>query len=131
METNSYFIDKGDMTVGDHDAFSDGYARPVDHSLLSITGYTDRFSYLPGESVSVHASSTHRTGSLSLVRLGHDGQLLTQGYTNAQLARRLHRSKKTVDKHVAAVLDKLGVHSRTQAIAAAFSLGIVQAKIPE
>jgi ATP/maltotriose-dependent transcriptional regulator MalT len=58
-------------------------------------------------------------------------QLLTQGYTNAQLARRLHRSKKTVDKHVAAVLDKLGVRSRTQAIAVAFSLGIVQAKTLE
>ncbi len=56
-------------------------------------------------------------------------QLLTQGYTNAQLARQLHRSKKTVDNHVSAVLDKLGVRSRTQAIAVAFSLGIVQAKV--
>jgi N,N-dimethylformamidase len=70
------------MTVGDHDAFSDGYSRPVDHSLLSITGYTDRLSYLPGENVSVHASSTHRTGSLRLVRLGHDGQ----GFTKASVA---------------------------------------------
>jgi hypothetical protein len=70
------------MTVSDHDAFSDEYSRPVDHSLLSITGYTDRLSYLPGESVSVHASSTHRTGSLRLVRLGHDGQ----GFTKAPVA---------------------------------------------
>jgi ATP/maltotriose-dependent transcriptional regulator MalT len=58
-------------------------------------------------------------------------QLLAQGYTNAQLARRLHRSKKTVDNHVSAVLDKLGVRSRTQAIAVAFSLGIVPAKTRE
>lgn len=49
-------------------------ARLVDHSLLPVTGYTERLSYLPGESVSVHASSTHRSGSLRLVRLGHDGQ---------------------------------------------------------
>jgi N,N-dimethylformamidase len=70
------------MTVGDHDAFSDGYSRPVDHSLLSITGYTDRLSYLPGESVSVHASSIHPNGSLKLVRLGHDGQ----GFTKAPVS---------------------------------------------
>ena len=54
-------------------------------------------------------------------------QLLTQGYTNAQVARRLHRSTKTVDHHVSAVLDKLGVRSRAQAVAAAFALGIVHA----
>jgi DNA-binding CsgD family transcriptional regulator len=54
-------------------------------------------------------------------------QLLVQGCTNAQLARRLHRSTKTVDHHVSAVLDKLGVRSRAQAVAAAFALGIVQA----
>lgn len=52
--------------------------RPVDHSLLTITGYTDRLAYFPGESVSVHASSTHRNGSLRLVRLGHDGQRFTK-----------------------------------------------------
>ena len=55
-------------------------------------------------------------------------ELLVQGCTNAQLARRLHRSTKTVDHHVSAVLDKLGVRSRAQAVAAAFALGIVQAQ---
>jgi len=52
--------------------------RQVDHSRLSITGYTDRLSYLPGENVSVHASSTHSSGSLRLVRLGHDGKTFTK-----------------------------------------------------
>jgi N,N-dimethylformamidase len=66
------------MIVVDDDVLSDGRLRPVDHSLLPITGYTDRFSYLPGEGVSVHASSTHQTGSLRLVRLGHDGQSFTK-----------------------------------------------------
>jgi DNA-binding NarL/FixJ family response regulator len=53
-------------------------------------------------------------------------QLLAQGHTNAQLARRLHRSAKTIDHHVSAVLDKLGVRSRAQAVAAALALGLVE-----
>ena len=52
-------------------------------------------------------------------------QLLAQGCTSAQLARRLHRSPKTVDHHVCSLLEKLGVHSRAEAVAAAFARGIV------
>jgi DNA-binding CsgD family transcriptional regulator len=51
--------------------------------------------------------------------------LLTQGCTSAQLARRLHRSPKTVDHHVCSLLAKLGVHSRTEAVAVAFARGII------
>ncbi|MFZ0008070.1 MAG: AAA family ATPase [Steroidobacteraceae bacterium] len=54
-------------------------------------------------------------------------QLLAQGCTNAQVARRLHRSPKTVDHHVCALLEKLGVHSRAEAVAAAYARGIVSA----
>jgi ATP/maltotriose-dependent transcriptional regulator MalT len=54
--------------------------------------------------------------------------LLAQGSTNAQLARRLHRSTKTIDRHVAAILGKLGVHSRMQAVVAAQELGICKAR---
>ncbi len=56
-------------------------------------------------------------------------RLLAQGCTNAQLARRLHRSTKTVEHHVAAVLEKLDVRSRAQAVAAAFSMGIVESPL--
>jgi len=52
-------------------------------------------------------------------------QLLAQGCTNAQLAHRLHRSTKTIDHHVCSLLEKLGVHSRTEAVAAAFRRGII------
>ncbi len=52
-------------------------------------------------------------------------KLLAQGCTSAQLARRLHRSPRTVDHHVSAILEKLGVHSRTEAVAAAFANGYV------
>jgi len=54
-------------------------------------------------------------------------RLLVRGHTNAELARRLHVSAKTVDHHVSSILEKLEVHSRTEAVAAAFGLGIVKA----
>jgi DNA-binding CsgD family transcriptional regulator len=53
--------------------------------------------------------------------------LLVQGHTNTELAHRLHISAKTVDHHVSSILEKLEVRSRTEAVAAAFGLGIVKA----
>lgn len=54
--------------------------------------------------------------------------LLMEGCSNAQIARRLHRSTKTIDHHVSAILAKLEVESRTEAITAAFGLGIFGAQ---
>ena len=53
--------------------------------------------------------------------------LLVHGHTNTELARRLHLSTKTVDHHVSAILEKLQARSRTEAVAAAFGLGIIKA----
>ncbi|MGW6278481.1 ATP-binding protein [Kribbella sp. NPDC055071] len=51
--------------------------------------------------------------------------LVTEGLTNAEVADRLVLSVRTVDHHVAAILTKLGISSRREAIAAARALGIV------
>ncbi len=53
--------------------------------------------------------------------------LLVEGCSNAQIARRLSRSTRTIDHHVSAILGKLGVHSRAEAIAAALALDLVNA----
>ena len=50
--------------------------------------------------------------------------LLAEGLRNADIARRLVVSQKTVDHHVSSILGKLGVNSRGQAGAAAELLGV-------
>jgi DNA-binding CsgD family transcriptional regulator len=52
--------------------------------------------------------------------------LIEQGLSNAQIAARLTLSPKTVDHHVSALLDKLGVASRGQAAAVAHRLNLGQ-----
>jgi DNA-binding CsgD family transcriptional regulator len=52
-------------------------------------------------------------------------RLLAAGESNAEIAARLSLSVKTVDHHVSALLAKLGVDSRRQAVAAARRLGVV------
>ena len=52
-------------------------------------------------------------------------RLLVQGHTNAQIARQLVLSVRTVDSHVAAVLGKLGAHDRHDAATRAAELGVL------
>ena len=52
-------------------------------------------------------------------------QLLAEGLDDAAMAERLHISPKTVRNHMVHVLDKLGVHSRLQALVLAARHGLV------
>jgi DNA-binding CsgD family transcriptional regulator/tetratricopeptide (TPR) repeat protein len=52
--------------------------------------------------------------------------LLAEGSTNAEIAARLYLSPRTVDNHVAALLTRLGVSSRHDALAVAASLGLLK-----
>jgi DNA-binding NarL/FixJ family response regulator len=51
--------------------------------------------------------------------------MLSSGSTNAEIAARLVVSVRTVDHHVSAVLQKLGLKSRRQAARAAAAFGLV------
>jgi DNA-binding NarL/FixJ family response regulator len=50
--------------------------------------------------------------------------LLCDGLRNAEIARRLVVTEKTVDHHVSAILRKLDVHTRGEASATAVRLGL-------
>lgn len=52
-------------------------------------------------------------------------RLLAEGLGNAAVAHRLSISPKTVDHHVSAILSKLAVHSRSEAVAVARNLHIL------
>ena len=55
--------------------------------------------------------------------------LLAEGNTQRQIAATLVISEKTVSTHIQHLLAKLGVHSRAQAVAAAYRLGLVEADV--
>jgi PAS domain S-box-containing protein len=53
---------------------------------------------------------------------------IANGRTNDEIARRLVVSRRTVERHVAAILDKLGVENRAAAAAIAVAAGLAQPK---
>jgi len=51
-------------------------------------------------------------------------RLIARGFTNSEIAGRLHLSEGTVRNHVSAILDRLGVSDRTQAAIIAIQHGL-------
>jgi DNA-binding NarL/FixJ family response regulator len=52
--------------------------------------------------------------------------LIARGMCNREIAGELYLSQTTVKTHVARVLRKLGLRDRTQAVVAAYDLGLVE-----
>jgi DNA-binding NarL/FixJ family response regulator len=53
-------------------------------------------------------------------------EALAEGLDSEEIAQRLHISVKTERNHMASILAKLGVHSRTQALVFALRYGLVK-----
>jgi DNA-binding NarL/FixJ family response regulator len=56
-------------------------------------------------------------------------QLLSQGFTNREIAERLHRTEQTVKFHLTSIYRKLEVTNRTGAVSAAFDAGIMNGRV--
>jgi LuxR family maltose regulon positive regulatory protein len=52
-------------------------------------------------------------------------RLVSSGLTNREIGLRLHLSPNTIKRHTLNIYEKLGVHSRTEAVAKARTLGLL------
>jgi DNA-binding NarL/FixJ family response regulator len=76
------------------------------------------------------AANGHTNGDVSLSpREREILALLAEGQSQSQIATALVISPKTVATHIQHLLSKLGVHSRAQAVATAFRLGLVDPEV--
>ena len=75
------------------------------------------------------ADLVHRLGTLTPQQV-RVLTMLSEGLLNKQIAYELSVSEATVKAHVSAILDKLGVDSRTQAVIAAAKIGVTQRPSP-
>lgn len=57
-------------------------------------------------------------------------EVLAQGLSNKEIAKRLHITLSTVKNHVHSILDKLGVRRRREAIRRAYEYGILDGPMP-
>ncbi|MGB0100934.1 MAG: response regulator transcription factor [Nocardioides sp.] len=71
-------------------------------------------------------SSTVRLSARELEVL----QLLAEGLRTVEIARQLHLGQSTVKLHLSRVYSKLGVASRTEALAAGLRLGLLMSPVP-
>jgi two-component system, NarL family, nitrate/nitrite response regulator NarL len=110
-----------DKVVGILVGGDDYIVKPFDPDEL-IARVRRLIGRLPSET----RSMTHGDSFSQLTRReGEVLRLLAQGLSAADIARELVISSNTVATHIQRILGKLGVHSRTQAVALAYELGLV------
>jgi len=92
----------------------------------AIAAVLDGETWAPEDSVSAEHVDSAFTDKLALLTPQQQRVLvmLTEGLLNKQIAIDLEISEATVKAHITAILRKLGVHTRTQAVIAARSLEI-------
>lgn len=93
------------------------YLHPsVTHSLVS--DYLERAR--KGEQLGLYERLTDREKEILY--------LIAEGYTNREIAEAIHVSVNTVHNHRTSIMDKLGLHSRTELVKYAIQKGIISAE---
>lgn len=82
-----------------------------------VTGYVTRPTPQPPESAEPSPLTPREKEILILV---------AEGNTNAEIARKLYISEKTVQTHRSNILDKLNIHDRTELVRYAIRLGLIE-----
>ncbi len=96
-------------------------ARPL---LEDVIGSLRQAGYTAGEERAT--GKPHRALEANLTRRQMEvAKLVADGLTNKEIAQRLHLSPRTVDMHVASMLDRLDCHTRSEAVRKLVDLGLV------
>ena len=99
----------------------------VDHRVVRVRGQAMRLVCTALDAnrvVTLSAAPAAETGGLRLSPREREVlQLVARGFTSGRIARRLGISLSTARTHVEHIRDKLGVRTRSQAVAKAIALG--------
>jgi DNA-binding NarL/FixJ family response regulator len=102
-------------------------SEPVEVFLGAVRRVAAGEQAFPPEAAIVHSwDAPDATGQLTRREVEVLG-LLSQGWRTSEIAQHLHLSVNTVRNHMTAILAKLGVHTRLEAVTEAMRLGIISA----